>query len=322
MIKRLVLTFFVFLFVFPAQASELHKITFCRPNNMVSALAYIADTQGYFRDEGLDVTFVTTSNAKLCVDELIAGKSDVLAGADGPASYGGFSNHPLKMIAQTSFNPGTSLFARRDKGIAKESDIKGKTIGYLPGTASYLYLARLLDKTDLSFSDIHTVALQPPAMSQALQGGVIDGFVMWEPWGEQALKVLGDKAVRLSDKALYSHRATIVIGKDFSDRPEDVRSVLKALLKAEAYVCNNPKDSISFLADAVKLDSGLLEKYWGDYEFEVRFDNSLVALMEDNARLIIRDDPNFKDKPVPDYRRTIDASFLRAVAPNRVEEGM
>jgi len=44
--------------------------------------------------------------------------------------------------------------------------------------------------------------------------------------------------------------------------------------------------------------------------------------MDDNARLIARDDPNFTGKPLPNYRRAIDSSFLKMVAPERVEKGM
>jgi ABC-type nitrate/sulfonate/bicarbonate transport system substrate-binding protein len=312
-----------FLASFAAHAKTPSDVKFCVPDNMISAFAYIANAQGYFRDEGVEVTFVPTTNAKLCIDALLAGNADILAGSDGPSSYIGFSNHSLKLIAQISVNSETSLFARRDKGIQQESDIRGKKIGYLPGTVSYLYLARLLEKTGLSFADIKAVAMQPPAMPQALQGGVIDGFVMWEPWGDQAMKALGnDKVVRLNDKALYSYKGILMIREDFSKQPDKVKAVLKALLRAESYVQAHSKESIAFLADIVKLDPTFLEKHWSDYELKIKFDHSLVPLMEENARLIIRDDENFKNKLVPNYSQTIDSSFLRAIAPERVAKGL
>ena len=225
----------------------------------------------------------------------------------------------MRIIAQTGVNPELALFVRRDRGITRESDLRGKMVGYLPGT---FYLARVLEKQGMSFSDIHTVALQPPAMPHALQGGVIDAFVMWEPWGDQAMKVLGDKVLRLHDKTLYNFRQMFSVTKTFAQtHPDDVKALLKALLSAERYTHEHPKDAIAFLADAVKLDPVFLQKNWAEYEFKIKLDNSLVDLMKEDARFIIRDDPNFKDKSVPDYRQGIDSSFLSAVAPERVEAG-
>jgi len=72
-----------FFFLADAQASDAQKITFCRPDNMVSALAFIADAQRFFRDEKLDVTFQTASNAKICQDSIVAGKAYVMTGGEG-----------------------------------------------------------------------------------------------------------------------------------------------------------------------------------------------------------------------------------------------
>ena len=122
-----------------AQANEDAKINFCRPNGMGSALVYIADEQGYFQAEGLDIAYSTANSGKICQDNLVAGKGDAMACGEAPYTYLSFTPHPLVMVAQTPINPETALVARRDHGITRESDIRGKTIGYLPGTISYIY---------------------------------------------------------------------------------------------------------------------------------------------------------------------------------------
>jgi|GEM_PF-1793260 NitT/TauT family transport system substrate-binding protein len=304
-------------------ATEPETITFCRANNMVSALVYIAEAQGYLREEGLDVTFLTATNGKICQDDLIAGKADMASYAEGPMTYLSFSPHALQIVAQMEENPETSVFARRDHGINQESDIKGKTVGYLPGTVSYLYLARLVEKLGLSMEDMHLVALQPPTMPQALQGGVIDAFIMWEPWGHQAMQALGDKAIHLRDPKLYNYRALLITTKSFgAEHPARVEHLLRALLKAENYIHVHRSESIAFLSQTTSLDASVLEENWPVTEHKLKLDSSLISLMQDNARYISRDDPNFKDKPIPDFRTFIEPKFLREVAPERVEKGM
>jgi len=65
------------------------------------------------------------------------------------------------MLAEAQEIPETALFVRTDKGIRQESDIKGKIIGYLPGTVSYLYLVRLLDKLHLSLKAFSLFRFRP-----------------------------------------------------------------------------------------------------------------------------------------------------------------
>ena len=320
--KQILLFFCALFFSSSVQAGELQKITFCRANNMYSALVHIADHQGYFHEEGLDVSFLTATNGKLCIDSLIAGKADALTSGAGPLSYIGFSDAPLRIVAQMGVNSETSLIVRNDRGIATESNLKGKRIAYLPGTVSYLYLARILEKNNLSFSDLHMVALQAPAMPEALRGGLIDGFVMWEPWGENAIQTMGGQAHRLRDENIYNDRMLFAVSKALIDQhPEAVRGLLRALIKAESYVTNHPQEAINFWADSFKLGHGFLEKNWTKYALKVKLDKGILDLMNENARFIQRDDQNFKDKPMPVYRPLIEPSFLRDIAPERVGSG-
>ncbi|MEJ0062029.1 MAG: NrtA/SsuA/CpmA family ABC transporter substrate-binding protein [Alphaproteobacteria bacterium] len=320
-LARAALAFLLFL---PASVSAADKpITFCRPDNLVALLGYVAEENGYFKEEGIAPVFLTATNAKICQDNLVAGKGDMMFGGEGPFTYLGFRAHPLLLVAQLGTNPETAVFARADAGIAAESDLKGKRIGYLPGTVSALYLARLMEKLKLTADDVKLTAMQPPVMPQALRGGMIDAFVMWEPWGDAALKQLGGKAIRLRDPALYNYASVFSVTAAIAQNdPAAVRAVLRALLKAEIFVKDHPAETMRIAAKAVRFDAAVIEKYWPDYDNRITLNPSLTALLEKNARYIIRDDPNFKDKAVPDFRPFIDPSFLRAVAPDRVGEGM
>jgi len=100
----------------------------------------------------------------------------------------GFTEHSLKTIAQlgTIKEMHSSCAATRH---CSGSRYQRENHSYLPGTLSYLYLARLLEKRGLTFKDIRATAVQPAAMPLALQGGLIDGVVTWEPWISHALKL-------------------------------------------------------------------------------------------------------------------------------------
>ena len=318
MIKKFLLLGIVFFNFGSAQAAE--KVSFCRPNNMVSALSYIADNKGFFKDEGLDMTFVTASNAKLCQDALLSNSADIMNGGDGPFTYMAASNPDVSLLAVLGKIPEVALFARKDHGIQNPQDLKGKKVGWLPGTVSYFYAARWLEKNHLSMSDINWVSLQPEAMMQGLQGGIIDAFFMWEPWGSNALAALGDQGIIMADPQLYSYRSLLLARNDFvKTRPEIAAKVMRAMIRAEKDLEDHGPEDLKILSQAINMDDKLLTRLWPDYNYRVDLNPAAIEIMKQNFSYLIKYDENFKDKSVPNYAKFIDSSILKSVAPDRLK---
>ncbi len=296
-----------------------HSVTFCRPNSMVSALLYIAEAKGYFKAQRLSTKFEKTTNAKICQDMLLANNADYLTGAEGPFTYLAASNPPIKILAMLQQNPETSVFARKDRGITKFEDLKGKRVAYLPGTVSYFFLGRVMKKFGISRSDIQLTAMQPPTMPAALVGGSVDAFSMWEPWGSQASIQSPENIINLTDTDLYQYEA-LLIGREqaISSNPEIPRKILKALIEAEQFINENNEEAFTILSNAIAFEPNAFKKLWKQYKHKVRIDNHPIRLMEENFELLKENDANFKDVPAPNFRSFIDPSFLRAIDVNRV----
>lgn len=301
--------YFVILFVqFAASAQE---ITFCRPNNMVSSLLYIAEQNNYFQEEGITPKFETVSNVKICFDLLSAGKAQVTNGAEGPLTYMSVLNPPFKVIAKLIDNPDTAVYARKDLGINRIEDLKGKRIGYLPGTISFLVLARLMEKYGWQKSDFKLTPMQPPTMALALVGGSIDAFIMWEPWGEQALMQLGEKGIRFSMNDYYVSKTLLVVNSDLlKDSPEVIKKILRAYIKAENYIATNKENAIKLISEKISYPFELLNKNWSDYTIKVKSDDNIINLMGQNFRLIKKYDQNFEGTQQPDFNSLMERSFL------------
>lgn len=311
----------------PVRAEEqsppaVDDIRYCRPNNMVSSLAYIADSQHFFKEAGLNVQFETATNAKLCQDMVIAGRADFVNGADGPFTYiAAAPENPLVAVAFLQKNPETAVFARADRGIKSLKDLKGKRVAYLPGTISFFFLVRVLESVGLRLQDLSLVPMQPPAMPKALVGGSVDAFAMWEPWGTNALKELGDNGLRLAAPSIYRYHDILSTTREVRDnRPRVITKVLKALLRSEEFLRISPDEAISILRREIAFPPGVLEALWKNYEHRVSLNRDTIKLLEENFQWLKRTDPNFKDIAVPNFYSLVDASFLRALDKSRVDE--
>ncbi len=301
------------------QPSEAYSVRFCRPNNMVADLLYIAESKNFFNDHGISATFLSATNAKICQDMLIAGKADMMTGAEGPFTYIAASNPPLTILARTQENPETAIFARKDRQIKTFADLRGKRIGYLPGTVSFFFLARVLKKYNMQKSDVSLSALQPPAMPQALVGGAIDAFSMWEPWGTAALQRLGDQGIMLSDPELYRYQALLTGRNEFiAENPKSITQTIRALLDAEHFIKNHSDEAFTILERAIAFEASAFKRLWPHYVHHIDLTDQPLRQMEENFALLKAEDENFKDSAIPDFRRYVNPSFLKEVAPDRV----
>ena len=306
---------------FSCYCANAEELVFCRPNNMVSAFPYIAEQQGFFKEEGLNFRFETATNAKICNDMMVAGKADVTIGGDGPFTYLSAYPHNLRLIAFGGYGEETRVFARKDRGITRFEDLKGKKIGFLPGTVCAFFLYRVADKYNLKLNELTLISMQPPTMTQALIGGVVDAIIIWEPWGSNAMKTLGDNGIELTDPKAYSYHLLLSVTEEIaSSRPEVPKALLRALIKAEKYFSSNKEEVIPFLSKAIAFDQPILEKIWPTYHYKVDLNLVSVNLLEENFRWLQKTDEKFSNIPAPDFRKFINPTFLKEIAPERVDE--
>lgn len=109
------------------QAGPPEKITIAYSTASNAMLMYIAFAKDYFAQEGLDAKPQPHAFGKPALQAVIEGKADIATTGDTPivfAVMGGKKIMTLAMI-QTS-NRNEAIVARKDQGIAKSSDLKGK----------------------------------------------------------------------------------------------------------------------------------------------------------------------------------------------------
>lgn len=169
-----------------SSSSELRQIIVGMPYipNIQFAHFYVADLEGYFAEEGLDVTF--DYNFENDVVQRIATNNQItfaLASADS-ILLARSKGLPIKAVMATTQAFPIGLISKTATGVSSAQDLRNKTIG-IPGRfgASYIGLQAILRASGLTEADI-TIQEVGFAQVAALSDDKVDvvtGYINNEP---------------------------------------------------------------------------------------------------------------------------------------------
>jgi len=297
-------------------ARELKKITVAVSQTPVAAPIWIAYIQGYFTEEGLEVTLQPHTIGKVALDSMLAGKADLAMVGDTPLVYAGLQGDKFFILARyVTSDKYMKIVARKDSGILTGGDLKGRRVGFVKGTISEFYLDLHLLSQKIQRSDVRSVDLKTEEMVDALTEGKVDAVSAWPPLIETLAHKLGKNAVTLHDPTLYTMFTCIVARQDFvHSNPDSVVKFLRALKKGAAFIASHPEEALRVVKEYVGPAGAVLDSDWNIYNFDIRLGEELLVNLEDQARWAIRNQYTDK-KSVPNYLNYFHQSGLEAVDP-------
>jgi sulfonate transport system substrate-binding protein len=290
------------------------KITLAFATPPSTALADIAQAQGFFLQEGLAVTPSFHTSGKAALDEVLEGKADVATVAETPFMFAVMNGHPVSIIASIQKSAKNDvLYARRDKGISSPRDLAGKRIGVPLGTGAEFYLDTFLLARNISRREVIVVNLAPEKMASALAKGDVDAISAWPPFLARAQKELGDRGVAFNDEDIYTQTFNLVATREYIRmNPGKVKKMLRALIRAEASLARDPDEALRAVAGFRRVDTTALNSMWDSSAYTVTLDQSLLFTLEDESRWAMKRGLTVK-KTLPDYLDHIDLESLAAV---------
>jgi NitT/TauT family transport system substrate-binding protein len=301
----------------PVYTGLVEKVTLAAYEGEASLLPYMAEEQGFFDQNGLDVTIHGFESGKAAADALIAGDADMSTSASGVLASNGFRHNDLQVLGSVASLTVQGIVVRKDRGIAAVSDLAGKKVGVTRESHGEFNLGVLLTFGGLSVDDVEIVDLKPSEIVASLVSGEIDAGFTWEPNLYNAKNQLGNNAVVWKDNV--PEFTFVLLGKKewLDNNSSAAARFVRSLVQAEDYVKKNENEALQFIKEKFNYEQDYTVLIWQDHNFLVTLSQTLILEMEDIARWRINNNLTDATK-IPNYLNYIYFDALGEVKPEVV----
>ncbi|MDD9303038.1 MAG: ABC transporter substrate-binding protein [Desulfobacter sp.] len=248
---------------------------------------------------------------------LLAGDLDICGTTLAHAIHSAALGQPVVVVAALC-NKCSAFVVRKNAGIKRVADLRGKKIGYVPGTMHEILLRESLVRNNLlPEKDVRLTRVDFFDMGLALARGGIDAFVSGEPFPTLAL-VKGYGQILsypyYGDSIGSINGGMLVSQKTIENRPDLVLKMVRAHARATQFLKQHPGIWLE-KAESFGTPMTVLEKAAPNMELAWDMDRDFIrktrALGERMQALGL-----IKDQP--DYSRLFDLSFVNQI---REEKG-
>jgi NitT/TauT family transport system substrate-binding protein len=210
------------------------------------------------------------------------------------------------------------VVARQDRAIRSPGDLRGRRIGLTTGTSAHFWLDSFLLRHQLVLADVHLQHVPAEGLAAALASGEVDAVATWQPYLDVAQDAVGNNGVLLTMAGIYDAPWSLAGLSDFpSRRPEALRRLLRALLRAERIYAEDPDAALATIAKVRGIRVAALRPQLADFRFALRLDQSLLGALEDESRWAMRSGI-VPLRPMPNYLAHVHLDSLATVEPARV----
>ncbi len=241
-----------------AQPKEI-RIDFATYNPVSLVLKDKGLLEKELEKDGIGVRWVQSLGSNKALEFLNAGSIDFGSTAGAAALIAKINGNPIKSVYVYSRPEWTALVTRKDTGIARVEDLKGKRVAVTRGTDPHIFLVRALQEAKLTEKDVKLVLLQHPDGRTALERGDVDAWAGLDP-------LMAAAEVESGAQLFYRNAAAntwgvLNVSESFAnDNPALVSRVLRAYERARQYALAHPEELKTILATYTKLPDAVIER--------------------------------------------------------------
>ncbi len=238
----------------------------------------IARHKGYYKAEGLDITFQTAKGGADAAKQIGVGNVDIGGGIGDTPIIVRSNGVNVRAVALLGGRGLTQIVVRQDAGVKSFKDLKGKKVGVLSfQDTTYYNLLAVLSSAGLTKSDASIQAVGPAGVVKLMISGDVNAISGVPEWAA-AIRAAGVKVDVHEIEPVFPAMAQVILASDkvINERPDMVRKVVSATMKAFKEVMNNPEQAAKDFVAAVPQHRGK-EKF-------------IEGIMKDYGRMVYKTD--------------------------------
>lgn len=265
-----------------AQAAD--KIRVGMPADAGHFTLPLAQKLGFLREEGFDAELITITGPVANI-ALANGDIDYFTGFGSAMRAMLQGQLPTRIVACYRPSPHFVLVGRPE--LKSVQDLKGKIIGAQPGSAPDLVARLMLRHFGLDpDKDVRFVSGSNEIAFARMKQGLMDATSTPVPGDYRAKKMGFNVLARAEDLFSYPISGLVAHTKKIKEKPDEIKRVIKAGIKANRYMRANRDGTIPILATTYKLDKDAAAALYDSFVKGFSGDGNLP---EDGLRRLIED---------------------------------
>jgi sulfonate transport system substrate-binding protein len=242
-----------------AQAPREVRIDYATYNPVSLVLKDRKLLESAFEKEGIRIRWVQSLGSNKALEFLNASSIDFGSTAGSAALLARINGNPIKSVYVYSRPEWTALVTRKETGLTKVADLRGKRVAVTRGTDPHIFLVRALADAGLTEKDVKLVLLQHPDGRLALDRGDVDAWAGLDPMMAAAEVESGN--VLFFRKPEANTWGILNVREDFAKQnPDLVRRVLGVYEEARRWALENPTELKRIFAEATKLPPAVVDR--------------------------------------------------------------
>lgn len=260
-----------------AADGELTAVTVGVIPVLSAAPIFLGVQEGFFEEEGLEVTTEIVQNAAAGIPALLNGELQFLESSSVPTINAVAQDTPIVVVGnETRLNDAQAVLIVREDGPQSLADLEGRTVA-VNALKAFLQLAvqASIDADGGDSSATQFIELPFSDMIGALQAGRVDAITVAEPLSTVAQQQ-GMRVLAYPHEALPSDAAAgwqLASRQYAGENAEVVESFQRALARSVEFAADNPEATLAVIPEYTQVDPAVLEQaVFPDYWPEVSTD--------------------------------------------------
>jgi ABC-type nitrate/sulfonate/bicarbonate transport system substrate-binding protein len=288
-------------------------------NEPYAELVYIAQDEGFFSQNGINLTITDYTSATNALNAAINNEVELVISSEYAfVTTNVLKQGPLNIITTIDKTQSVSIVCRKDRGIETIPDLVGKKIGLTFQIAPQFYLSRFLELNNIAPQDVTQVNIPTTQYVTALVNGTVDAVIVSGSTVNQIEDQLPNNTVvwsvqsdQLLDIVVSARSSWITQHTDLISR------FLSSLIKAEDYSVNHAATAQAIAQKRLNTTTLTISAKWSNHQFSLSLDQSLIGAMQDESRWLIQNNLT-NATTIPDFPNFIYKIGLESVKPEAV----